>query len=67
MENLAKEKYETPVTKWTRVEMESEICVASNVDVDKGDDVGKNRHVTISPQEGGTGFEKDAWSGSSFK
>ena len=67
MGNLAKEKYETPVTKWTRVEMESGICVASNVDVNEGDDVGKNRHVTISPQEGGTGFGKDAWSGSSFE
>ena len=67
MENLAKEKYETPVTKWTRVEMESGICVASNVDVKPGDDVSKNRHVTISPQEGGTGFGEEAWSGSSFK
>lgn len=67
MGNLAKEKYETPVTKWTRVEMESGICVASNVDVNQGDDVGKNRHVTISPQEGGTGFGEDAWSGSSFE
>lgn len=67
MGNLAKEKYETPVTKWTRVEMESGICVASNVDVKPGDDVGKNRHVTISPQEGGTEFGKDAWSGSSVE
>ena len=67
MENLTKEKYETPVTKWTRVEMESGICVASNVDVKPGDNVGKNKHVTISPQEGGTGFGKDAWSGSSFE
>ena len=66
MGNLAKEKYETPVTKWTRVEMESGICVASNVDVKPGDDVGKNRHVTISPQEGGTGFGEDAWNESSF-
>lgn len=67
MGNLAKEKYETPVTKWTRVEMESGICVASNVDVNQGDDVSKNRHVTISPQEGGTEFGEDAWSGSSFE
>ena len=67
MENLIKEKYEAPTTKRTRVEMESGICVASNVNVDQGDDVGKNRHVTISPQEGGTGFGEDAWSGSSFE
>ena len=67
MENLIKEKYEAPTTKRTRVEMESGICVASNVDVNEDDDVGKNRHVTISPQEGGTGFGEDAWSGSSFE
>lgn len=66
MENLAKEKYETPVTKRTRVEMESGICAASNVDVNQGDDVSTNRHVTISPQEGGTGFGEDAWNESSF-
>lgn len=66
MENLIKEKYEAPTTKRTRVEMESGICVASNVDVKPGDDVSTNRHVTISPQEGGIGFGEDAWSGSSF-
>lgn len=66
MENLIKEKYEAPTTKRTRVEMESGICVASNVNVDQGDDVGENRHVTISPQEGGTGFGEDDWSESSF-
>ncbi|MBU3834243.1 MAG: hypothetical protein H9789_05595 [Candidatus Paraprevotella stercoravium] len=67
MENLIKEKYEAPTTKRTRVEMESGICVASNVDVKPGDDVSTNRHVTISPQEGGIGFGEDAWSGSSFE
>lgn len=67
MENLIKEKYEAPTTKRTRVEMESGICAASNVNVDQGDDVGKNRHVTISPQEGGTEFGENAWSGSSFE
>ena len=61
MKELLKEKYEAPTTKRTRVEMESGICVASNVNVDQGDDVGKNRHVTISPQEGGTEFGEDAW------
>lgn len=66
MEDLIKEKYEAPTTKRTRVEMESGICVASNVDVTQGDDVGENRHVTISPQEGETGFGKDAWNESSF-
>lgn len=67
MENLIKEKYEAPTTKRTRVEMESGICVASNVDVKPGDDVSTNRHVTISPQEGGTEFGEEAWSGSSFE
>lgn len=67
MKILIKEKYEAPTTKRTRVEMECGICVASNVNVDQGDDVGKNRHVTISPQEGGTGFGEDAWNESSFE
>ena len=67
MKKLEKEKYETPTTQRTRVEMESGICVASNVDVNEGDDVGKNRHVTISPQEGGTEFGEDAWNESSFE
>ena len=66
MEDLIKEKYEAPTTKRTRVEMESGICVASNVDVKPGDDVSTNRHVTISPQEGETGFGEDAWNESSF-
>mgnify|MGYP003181079185 CR=1 FL=1 len=48
MENLIKEKYETPVTKWTRVEMESGICVAS--DLKPGDDVKTDRHVDINQQ-----------------
>lgn len=59
MENLAKEKYETPVTKWTRVEMESGICVASNVDVKPGDDVNTNRHVNIDAQ----GFDDTSFGG----
>lgn len=59
MENLAKEKYETPVTKWTRVEMESGICVASNVDVNQGDDVSTNRHVSIDAQ----GFDDSSFGG----
>lgn len=59
MENLAKEKYETPVTKWTRVEMESGICVASNVDVKPGDDVNTNRHVNIDAQ----GFDDKSFGG----
>ncbi len=59
MGNLAKEKYETPVTKWTRVEMESGICVASNVDVKPGDDVNTNRHVNIDAQ----GFDDTSFGG----
>lgn len=50
MENLIKEKYEAPTTKRTRVEMESGICVASNVDVKPGDDVKTDRHVDINQQ-----------------
>ncbi len=54
MENLIKEKYETPVTKWTRVEMESGICVAS--DHKPGDDVSEDRHVSIDKQKDGESF-----------
>lgn len=67
MKELLKEQYEAPATKRTRVEMENGICATSIINVDQGDDVGKNRHVTISPQEGGTGFGEDAWSGSSVE
>lgn len=59
MKKLAKEKYETPVTKWTRVEMESGICVASNVDVRPGDNVNTNRHVNIDAQ----GFDDTSFGG----
>lgn len=55
MGNLAKEKYETPVTKWTRVEMESGICVAS--DSKPGDDVSEDRHVSIDEQNYGGSFD----------
>lgn len=54
MEDLIKEKYETPVTKWTRVEMESGICVAS--DLKPGDDVSEDRHVSINQQNNGGEF-----------
>lgn len=57
MENLIKEKYEAPTTKRTRVEMESGICVASNVDVKPGDDVSKDRHVSINEQNDGGIFD----------
>ncbi|WP_302577056.1 hypothetical protein [Phocaeicola barnesiae] len=61
MENLAKEKYETPVTKWTRVEMESGICVASDHKPD--DDVSEDRHVSIAEQNdgGSIGFKDTQW------
>lgn len=55
MENLIKEKYEAPTTKRTRVEMESGICVAS--DLKPGDDVSKDRHVSINPQNDGGDFD----------
>lgn len=57
MENLIKEKYEAPTTKRTRVEMESGICVASNVNVDPGDDVSEDRHVSIDTQNNGGIFD----------
>lgn len=59
MEDLIKEKYEAPTTKRTRVEMESGICVASNVDVKPGDDVNTNRHVNIDAQ----GFDDTSFVG----
>lgn len=59
MENLIKEKYETPTTQRTRVEMESGICVASDVDVNQGDDVNTNRHVNIDAQ----GFDDTSFGG----
>lgn len=55
MENLIKEKYEAPTTKRTRVEMESGICVAS--DRKPGDDVSKDRHVSINEQNDGGIFD----------
>ena len=65
MKELLKEQYEAPATKRTRVEMENGIC-ATSVTVHPGDDVGEDRHVTISPQEGGTAFGENAWKESSF-
>ena len=59
MENLIKEKYEAPTTKRTRVEMECGICVASDVDVNQGDDVNTNRHVNIDAQ----GFDGTSFGG----
>lgn len=59
MKKLGKEKYEAPTTKRTRVEMESGICVASDVDVNQGDDVNTNRHVNIDAQ----GFDDTSFGG----
>ena len=66
MKELLKEQYEAPATKRTRVEMENGICATSIINVNPGDDVSTNRHVTISPQEGGTAFGENAWEESSF-
>ena len=55
MEDLIKEKYEAPTTKRTRVEMESGICVAS--DLKPGDDVSGDRHVSIDKQKDGGDFD----------
>lgn len=52
MGNLAKEKYETPVTKHVQVEVENSICAAS-VTPNPGDDVKTNRHVDINQQING--------------
>ena len=59
MKDLIKEKYEAPTTKRTRVEMECGICVASDVDVNQGDDVNTNRHVNIDAQ----GFDDTSFGG----
>lgn len=59
MENLIKEKYEAPTTKRTRVEMESGICVASNVNVENGENVNTERHVHIDEQ----GFDDTSFGG----
>lgn len=51
MKELLKEQYEAPATKRTRVEMENGICATSTIEgVKPGDDVGKQRHVSIDPQ-----------------
>ena len=55
MKELLKEQYEAPATKRTRVEMESGICVAS--DLKPGDDVSEDRHVSIAEQKDGGDFE----------
>lgn len=62
MKELLKEQYEAPATKRTRVEMENGICQAS-VPVRPGDDVGKDRHVSIDQQtDGGSiGFKDTQW------
>ena len=65
MKERLKEQYEAPATKRTRVEMENGICQAS-VPVRPDGDVGEDKHVTISPQEGGTAFGENAWKESSF-
>ena len=56
MKELLKEQYEAPATKRTRVEMENGICQAS-VPVRPGDDVGKDRHVSIDKQYDGGSIE----------
>ena len=61
MKEQLKEQYEAPATKRTRVEMENGICQAS-VPVRPGDDVGKDRHVSIDKQKDGGSFDfKDTW------
>lgn len=56
MKELLKEQYEAPATKRTRVEMENGIC-ATSVTVHPGDDVGKDRHVSINQQNDGGSFD----------
>lgn len=59
MKEQLKEQYEAPVTKRTRVEMENGICATSTIHgVEQGDDVGKQRHVSIDPQHSDT-FSED--------
>lgn len=53
MKEVEKEKYEPPVFKRTRVTLEGNICVASDIKPEK--DVSEGKHVTIQDQhDGGT-------------
>lgn len=63
MKELLKEQYEAPATKRTRVEMENGICATSIINVNKGDDVAKDRHVDINRQENGGSFGANSWDG----
>ena len=63
MKERLKEQYEAPATKRTRVEMENGICATSIINVNKGDDVAKDRHVDINRQEDGGSFEANSWYG----
>ncbi len=47
---VLKSKYEAPLTNRVVVEMESDICAAS-VNVNPGDDIGKDRHISVNEQE----------------
>ena len=63
MKELLKEQYEAPATKRTRVEMENGICATSIINVEPGDDVAKDRHVSIDQQtDGGSiDFKDTQW------
>lgn len=63
MKELLKEQYEAPATKRTRVEMENGICATSIINVKRGDDVAKDRHVDINRQKEGGSFEYNSWDG----
>lgn len=61
MKELLKEQYEAPATKRTRVEMENGICATSIINVNKGDDVAKDRHVKINNQQAGEEIIGTTW------
>lgn len=63
MKELLKEQYEAPATKRTRVEMENGICATSIINVKRGDDVAKDRHVDINRQKEGGSFDYNSWDG----
>ena len=61
MKELLKEQYEAPATKRTRVEMENGICATSIINVNRGDDVAKDRHVKINNQQAGEEIIGTTW------
>ena len=61
MKERLKEQYEAPATKRTRVEMENGICATSTINVNPGEDIGRERHVKINNQQAGEEIIGTTW------